>query len=359
MTTPALRAVKQAVAGRRLTLLTSPAGAELDGLMADVDETLVYESPWMKATPLRSGPDLDLGMIEALRARHFDAAIIFTVFSQNPLPAAMLCYLAGIPLRLAHCRENPYQLLTDWVAETEPHEQLRHEVQRQLDLVAAVGCEAKDQRLRLTPTSHAVQSVDHLLRQLQLADDHRWMVLHAGASAPSRRYPPELFAEVASRLIADHGLRVVLTGSEAERELVASIQARTHGETVSLAGKLNLAELAALVARAPVLLANNTGPVHVAAAVGTPVVVLYALTNPQHTPWCVPHRVLYHDVPCKYCFKSVCREEHHDCLRRVTPEEVVAAVLEMLVSGRESDPQPVTLLPRSFTESTTKTPALS
>ena len=75
-------------------------------------------------------------------------------------------------------------------------------------------------------------------------------------------------------------------------------------------------------------MANNTGPVHIAAAVGTPVVDLYALTNPQHTPWGVPNRVLFHDVPCKYCYKSVCPQGHHDCLRLVRPEDVVTAVIE-------------------------------
>ena len=78
------------------------------------------------------------------------------------------------------------------------------------------------------------------------------------------------------------------------------------------------------------LVSNNSGPVHVAAAVGTPVVDLYALTNPQHTPWGVPHRVLFHDVPCRYCYKSVCPEGHHDCLRRVPPKAVVEAALSLL-----------------------------
>jgi ADP-heptose:LPS heptosyltransferase len=76
--------------------------------------------------------------------------------------------------------------------------------------------------------------------------------------------------------------------------------------------------------------AGNTGPVHVAAAVGTPVVDLYALTNPQHTPWMVPSRVLFNDVPCRWCYSSVCPERHHRCLRGVHPEQVVAAALDLL-----------------------------
>jgi ADP-heptose:LPS heptosyltransferase len=79
-----------------------------------------------------------------------------------------------------------------------------------------------------------------------------------------------------------------------------------------------------------VLITNNTGPAHIAAAVGTPVVDVYALTNPQHTPWRVSSRVLSFDVPCKNCFKSVCPHGHNDCLRRIEPEAVARAAFELL-----------------------------
>jgi ADP-heptose:LPS heptosyltransferase len=85
-----------------------------------------------------------------------------------------------------------------------------------------------------------------------------------------------------------------------------------------------------LISQAPLLITNNTGPAHIAAAVGTPVVDLYALTNPQHTPWGVPSRVLNQSVPCKNCFKSICPEQHQHCLSLVKPEQVVSAALELL-----------------------------
>src|SRR5687767_11851045 len=110
--------------------------------------------------------------------------------------------------------------------------------------------------------------------------------------------------------------------------------------SLSLAGTLDLGHLAALLSHAPVLISNNTGPVHIAAAVGTPVVDLYALTNPQHTPWGVPSRVLFHDVPCKNCYKSVCPEGHHDCLRLVPPAAVVAAARELLCETGALPPLP-------------------
>jgi ADP-heptose:LPS heptosyltransferase len=101
-------------------------------------------------------------------------------------------------------------------------------------------------------------------------------------------------------------------------------------QPLSMAGELTLGELAALVAGAQVTVCNNSGPSHISAALGTPVVVLYALTNPQHTPWKVKARVLNHDVPCRNCLKSSCPQLHHDCLLKVEPEDVAVAALELL-----------------------------
>lgn len=328
MTTPAIRAVRASRPGRRVTLLTSPAGAQAAALAPEIDRVLVYEAPWMKATAPRP-PAADRAMIDRLRAAGFDAAVIFTVYSQSPLPAALLCYLAGIPLRLAHCRENPYRLLTDWVPEPEPERLIRHEVRRQLDLVATVGCRTADERLSLRVPPTARRRAARLLAEAGIDRERPWTVLHPGATAPSRRYPPESFAAVARRLALEAGWQVVITGGPEEVALVEQVRAAAGAPSVSLAGRLDLAGLAAVLELAPLLITNNTGPAHVAAAVGTPVVDLYALTNPQHTPWGVPSRVLFHDVPCRFCYKSVCPEGHHRCLRLVPPEAVVEAALSL------------------------------
>jgi lipopolysaccharide heptosyltransferase II len=332
MTTPALRAVRQSRPERHVALLTSPAGAAVAALVPEVDEVIAYRAPWMKAADVGDAGET-LELVGRLRAGGYDAAIICTVYSQSPLPAAFLCYLAGIPLRLAHCRENPYHLLTDWVVEREPEQVIRHEVQRQLDLVATVGYRTADQRLSLRVPAEARARVLRLLADQRLNPERMWLVIHPGATAPSRRYPLELYARVAHRLTVDYGWQVVFTGGEDERELVQRLRAAMGVPSFSLAGRLGLPELAALIQLAPLLITNNTGPAHIAAAVGTPVVDLYALTNPQHTPWGVPARVLFSDVPCRYCYKSICPQGHHDCLRRVEPDTVVAAAAELVAES--------------------------
>lgn len=315
MTTPALRALRETF-GCRLTLLTSPAGAALDGLLPEADEVLAWRAPWMKGTPAGD----DLAFLDELRG--FDAAAIFTVYSQSALPAAYLCQLAGIPRRLAHSRENPYHLLTDWVPDPEPGSTVRHEVRRQLDLVAAVGGRTADERLSFRVPSLARARVAALALPSPL------VVVHPGASAASRRYPPESYARALELL----GCEVVFTGDAAERDLVEGVRAIMGMRSRSLAGQLSLAELGALIEAADLVICNNTGPAHIAAAVGTPVVDLYALTNPQHTPWQVESRVLFHDVPCRNCYKSVCPTGGHECLRGVPPERVAAAARELLAA---------------------------
>ncbi len=330
MTTPAIRALRESHPSRRITLLTSSASAATASLVPEVDEVIVYDAPWLKATAPRIDSTPEYEMAEQLRRSRFDAAVIFTVYSQSPLPSAFLCYLADIPLRLAHCHENPYQLLTHWVKDPEPENFVRHEVRRQLDLVATVGCQTHNEGMSLLVPELARCRVQDILQKLGFDQPHPWVVIHPGATAPSRRYPPEGFAEVARRLVLDLGIPVIFTGTEPERELVEGIQTAVGVATHSLVGSLDLGELVALLAIAPVLIANNTGPVHIAAAVGTPVVDLYALTNPQHTPWGVAHRVLFHDVPCKYCYKSICPQGHHNCLQLVTPESIIRATCELL-----------------------------
>lgn len=332
MTTPALRALKQGRPERRLTLLAAGAGAAAAPFIADVDQVIEFAAPWMK--PAAAGPAADRELLARLAEERFDAAVIFTVYSQNPLPAAYLCYLAGIPLRLAHCRENPYHLLTDWLPESEPAQTVRHEVRRQLDLVAAVGCTTADERLAFAVPESARRRVAQWLSEQGLTGRRPLALIHPGASAPSRRYPPAAFAEVARRL-HDAGYAVAFTGGEEEIGLVTAIRERMGAPSRSLAGALTLAELGAAIAAAAVLVTNNTGPAHIAAAVGAPVVVLYALTNPQHTPWSGASRVLFHDVPCKYCYRSVCPHGRQDCLTQVAPDAVVAAVQSLLAPRAE------------------------
>jgi len=348
MTTPALLALKEAVPGRHLTLLTSPMGARAARLVPSLDEIIEFEPPWME--PPRANAAGDRALINRLAAGGYDGAVVFSSYTQNPLPAAYLVYLAGIPSCLAHCREDAHHLLSDRVPDPEPQQRVRHEVRRQLDLVATTGAQPKSDVLTIAIPSTARRRARAALATLRIPRDGPLVVAHVGGSAPSHRYPPQRFAEALDLLVAEQGARVVLTGDSSEVKLVEFVRGAMRTEADTLAGCLEFAELCAVIEAADVLVSNNTAPVHVAAAVGTPVVDLYALTNPQHGPWRVAHRVLYRDVPCRYCSKSVCPVGHHDCLSQVKPADIVDAVRALVDSTFEPVRATLEALPQTKLE---------
>jgi lipopolysaccharide heptosyltransferase II len=327
VTTPAIHAIKTSLPDASITLLASPVGAQVGRLNRDIDEVIVYQAPWMDPwRVLPQDPERELAMIERVREEHFDAAVIFTSFRQSALPSAYLCYMAGIPLRLAASIDGPGSLLT---TRHKHPEHMMHEVERGLDLVSAVGCETEERELVLTVPDDARREADRLLASLGVS--RPVVVLHPGCSMPARTYPWEMFAEVADLLIERLGATVLLTGSNDERELTGRIRERMHHRPIDLAGEVPFPVFCALIEAAALTVTNNTGPMHISAATGTPVVALFALTNPpeQWGPWQVPHHQLYHDVPCRICYSRICPYEH-ECLRLVTPDMVFEAARDLL-----------------------------
>ncbi|MEW5895798.1 MAG: glycosyltransferase family 9 protein [Candidatus Omnitrophota bacterium] len=330
MCSPAIHAIKDSIAGCSVTMLVSSTGKAIASLIDSIDRLITYDAPWMKQTQAKPDPNVTLSTVKLLKNLNFDSAIIFTTYSQSALPAALLCYLAGIRVRVGYCRENPYYLLTHWQAEEEPHQFIRHEVKRQIDLVDYYGCRTIEPRLRLSIKTPAACKISLITKNFQ----SKWYVLHAGASAPSRCYPVHSYAKVVN-LMRHKGWQTILTGSENERDYVEQINNSSGNTCINLSGGLSVEELCALIARSPFLLSNNTCPVHIASAVGTPVVVLYALTNPQHCPWNVPSRVLFMETDCGFCYKSICPKGHHQCLDSISPENIVTAIHDLL---KESPP---------------------
>jgi ADP-heptose:LPS heptosyltransferase len=284
MTTPALSALRSGLPDARITLLASPSSAAAAAHLPIVDEVWPFAAPWVQHPATAQDEGHELGQYEArlvdrLAEEGFDAAVIFTVCTQSALPAALLCRLAGIPRRLAHSRENPYGLLSHWVPDTDQVVSgtvvdalaPRHEVARQLALVASVGLHGSDDRLRFEVlATHRCQLVDRLHEAG--IDAHRpYAVLHPGATAASRRWPAERFGQVGQALL-EAGCAGVFSGSKAEMPLCqaglepCAQRVRQDATALSLAGLLCLGELAALIEGASVLITNNSAPAHLAAA---------------------------------------------------------------------------------------------
>ncbi|MFT4040853.1 MAG: glycosyltransferase family 9 protein [Thermomicrobiales bacterium] len=318
---PALRAVKATAPDARITLLASPAGSRAAELMPWIDETLTWRAVWQDLGHLPFDPPRERELIAMLAARGFDAALIFTSFSQTPHVPGYVCYLAGISLRAGASHEfggaslsHEFRGLPDSL----------HQVDRNLHLVSELGFAGIDQRLQIAipPTSH--EAVAQRLHALGIEIGARLAVLHPGASARARRYPAGRYGAVAAAL-RTAGWRVVLTGSEREREQLDAASAAA-GEALPHLTDLTMPEFAALIARSAVVVCGNTLPLHLADAVGTPVVALYSGTDliSQWEPRFVPARILQQPVPCAPCYRFEC-PIGLPCLD-IAPAEVVAAI---------------------------------
>ena len=315
---PAIRAV--AAASRRVTLLCGPRGEAAARLLPGVDEIVVYDAPWVALRPEPLDREETLALVDRLSGLHLDQAIIFTSFHQSPLPLALLLRMAGVPFAAATSVDYPGALLdirhriSDDV----------HEVERSLDLVRTVGYElpsGDDGRLAIKRAGGRPAEVG----------DEPYVVLHPGASVPARAWPAERYAALANTLV-ERGWRVVITGGRGERNLTARVARPPRSAVVDLGGETDLADLAEVVASAQAVVVGNTGPAHLAAAVGTPVVSLFAPTVPavRWRPWRVPHVLVYEDVPCADCRARVCPVEGHPCMSAISVADVLEACRELI-----------------------------
>ena len=312
---PAVRAV--AAGAERVTLLCGPRGRAAGSLLPGVDEVVVARAAWIDAAPqpvTRAGMD---ALVDRLVELEIDQALVLTSFHQNPLPLALLLRMAGVPTIAAISVDYPGSLLD---VRHRVDEDL-HEVERGLSLAATLGYRLRDGddgslRVRRDPAAGVPK-----------LGPEPYVVVHPGASVPARAWAPERHTALVEALAAG-GWRVVVTGDAGERRLTATVAGRRSG-VVDLGGRVDLAGLAEVLAGAEVVVVGNTGPAHLAAAVGTPVVSLFSPVVPavRWRPWGVRHVLLGdQEAACAGSRARVCPVPRHPCLDGVPVGEVVAAV---------------------------------
>jgi ADP-heptose:LPS heptosyltransferase len=314
---PAIRAV--AATADRVTVLAAPAGAPAARLLPGVDEVIEWNCPWIAAPP----PAVDAADVRKLVARLADArideALILTSFHQNALPTALLLRMAGIDRVAAVSEDYPGSLLDVRIA---PPGDAPEPV-RMLQIAAAAGYRlpaGDDGRLALRTATDAPDGTP----------PEPFVAVHPGVDAPARGCPEPLWREAVAALTRS-GRTVVVTGSREEAPLAARVAAaaKPPGRAVLLAGCTDVAGLAAVLRQADVLVSANTGPAHLAAAVRTPVVSLFAPVVPavRWAPYGVPVRLLGdQQAPCAGSRARVCPVPGHPCLAEIGADEICAAV---------------------------------
>ncbi|MFN2460874.1 MAG: glycosyltransferase family 9 protein [Candidatus Velthaea sp.] len=307
---PALRAL--AAKAARVALVCGPSGAAAANALPGIDETIVFEAPWIEANPRPLDARATDAFVRRIAAAAYDAAVIFTSFHQSALPAALLLRLAGVPRIGAISVDYPGALLD---VRHRVDEGL-HEVERALSLAEAAGFPLPpDDDGRLAMRIAERNPVDGI---------GPYVVVHPGATVPARAWNPERNRALVARLARDSA--IVVTGSPAERALCAYV---AGADAVNLCGETDFATLAAVIAGARAVVVGNTGAAHVAAAAGTPVVSLFAPTipNARFHPWRVPHVTLGdQSISCAGCRARECPFARQPCLDTVTVGDVVQAL---------------------------------
>jgi len=320
LTGPAVRTLAQ---DAEVVFLAGPAGAAAAQLLPGVDEVEIFDAPWVSFDPPAMDPGAVAAFVERLRALRVDEAVVFTSYHQSPLPLALLLRLAGVPWIAATCEDYPGSLLDVRGARDES----LHEVEQTLQLCREAGH-------RPDPRDDARLHVELPARRLA-PPPQPLLVVHPGASVTSRGLDPAVAAEIVARCTR-RGWHVAVTGSTAEGLLVDRVASAGLPEFVTRhAGDLDLAELAHLLADAEAVICGNTGPAHLAAAVGTPVVQAFAPLVPRHRwrPWGVEQVLLGTDGPCPRACSRGCVVDGQPCLAPFTAAAVEDAV-DQLVPAR-------------------------
>lgn len=323
LSTPVIRHLRALYPDSYIAFMLSPENRDVVANNPHLDEVIVYDKRGRHKSFFSS-----IKFALSLRKRKFDTAIAL-----HPTNRAHIAFfLAGIPERIGYDKKMAC-LLTRAVGDKK-HTGTKHEVDYNFEILEKAGfpTEGSDRRPYMITSRQDKALVDRVVKDLSIAK--KIIALHAGSSCPSKRWPPERFAEVADALSVKYDSEIVLIGgSETEKFSEAVVSAMTT-KAIDLTGNFLLGELAEFLSRCFLFVSNDSGPVHVASAVGTPCVVIFGRKDPGLSPerWGPigeSNRILHKDVGCDICFAHNCARGF-TCLKAASSEEVISLVEELL-----------------------------
>lgn len=313
---PAMKAVRERLPGSRITLLARPWVAGLFTSAPFIDEV------WKEAKP--SGLAGWMRISRDMRARQFDVGLLFP----NSFESALMMFLGGVTQRIGYATDGRQWMLTSSIA---PRNETRHQVEYYLDLARLLNANAGQPSIEIHATPAERESARVLLRAEGIAEDRRFLVLNPGAAYGSaKRWHEDRFASAADTLAQNLGLEVVLIGSQSERGVAEQIASRIRSKCAVLSGKTSLETLIGVLAESSLMLTNDSGPMHIAAALGVPTVAVFGSTDERVTGPCGPRtRIVKKPVECSPCLLRECPIDHR-CMNGVTVEDVRRAAMELI-----------------------------
>lgn len=322
MTTPAVRAIRSNFPAARISMLVKPWVAPVFAHSPHVDEIIVYEAGGRHAGLV--GP---IRLAKALRRQRFEAAILL----QNAVEAAVIAFLAGIPTRIGFDTDARRLLLTHAVRCTQAIKSI-HQTGYYLKMLEGAGLTPGSRSLELTVGADDRQRAQRILSSEGVAAAARIIGINPSATyGPSKQWFPNRYALLADRLHDAFGATIVIFGGPNDRRLGRRIAAMMHAPAIDLSARTHLGEAMALIERCDAFVTNDSGLMHVAAALDIPLVAIFGSTNPVATgPFSETSRVVQAAIDCTPCLKPVCPLDHTNCMKSISVDRVFEAVKGLL-----------------------------
>ncbi|MDP2928048.1 MAG: lipopolysaccharide heptosyltransferase II [Candidatus Omnitrophota bacterium] len=325
LSTPVIKALRQKFPQGYISMMVSPYTKDvLDGNPA-LDEIIAFDKDAKDKCWLAT-----LKFAGLLRKKKFDLAIVLHPTTRMHL----LTFLAGIPKRLGYDRKFGF-LLTDRIKHTKQYGQ-KHESEYALDLIRYLGIQPQDKTLFMPIKQESEKWVDVLFSQAGIRDSDKLLVIHPTASCHSRIWPGERFAEVADKLAQKYGFKVVIISGPKDMQKAQEVIKNMRIKALNLAGKTSISQLASLLRRCQLFISTDSGPMHMASALGVPVITIFGRSqaglSPQRWgPLGEKNRILHKTVGCTICLAHNCQKDFA-CLKATSVEDVLRAAESILKS---------------------------
>jgi lipopolysaccharide heptosyltransferase II len=327
LSTPVIKALRDNFPDAYIAMMVSPYALDIVEDNPFLDEVIIYDKDKRHKNWFQS-----VGFAFGLRAKRFDLAVVLHPTNR----AHITVFLAGIRRRIGFNRKCAI-LLTDRIKHTK-QEAEKHELEYSLDLVRYLGIQPEDKKPAMFIKPQAIQWADRVLAQAGIKETDMLLALHPAASCPSKIWPAQRFAEAADELVKRYGFKVIVLAGPKDMNLAIQVIQNTRQPVLNLAGKTSVQQLAALLKRSRLFISNDSGPVHIACAVGTPVISIFGrnqkgLSPKRWGPVGPRDKVLHKEVGCEECLAHNCAKGFA-CLKAITVDDVIQAADSILVYAK-------------------------
>jgi heptosyltransferase-2 len=313
---PAMKAIRQRFPEAEITLLVRPWVAGVFTSAPFIDKV------WSEPRPAGIGDWIRLA--RSTREKRFDMALLFP----NSFESAAIIFLGRVPHRVGYATDGRSWMLTQRI---KPSAEKRHQIHYYLDLARAVSAAVDHPSIEIEANDEEKSQARKLLASTGISPDRHFLVLNPGAAYGSaKRWGEDRFAEAGDALAFELGLDVAIIGSEKERSIGERIRSLMRSRVVVLNGKTSLETLIGVISESSLVLTNDSGPMHIAAALGVPTVAVFGPTDDVATgPYGHRTRIVKEPVDCSPCMLRDCPIDHR-CMTRVSAEAVANAARELL-----------------------------